>query len=307
MNIRSAFGNFIVGRITESEARNAGLSIKGSKVFVPREIAKEVKGYAESNNLLRKYGQVVRVTGDLSYPVITETLRVDVSSSEREKNAIEISSLGFDAVLLRPVEFDALVSVKKKLLKTSAISIPDLVIQELSKSYTRREIDYMYNGTNDEAINSGSLFNKAKVYSPVEVEPEKIILGLRDMLSSRVANRARWIVNKRALNYVEGLTLPSGKPMLTTIDREDSGVSYNLLGFPLDCTDDAIGANEKKAVFYFGDFHSFVIQEAMDGMEIQCGTEQFALFNEVGFHLYNLLDGKLVYSELEPTIYRLEI
>ncbi|HDR7962507.1 TPA: capsid protein [Bacillus wiedmannii] len=29
--------------------------------------------------------------------------------------------------------------------------------------------------------------------------------------------------------------------------------------------------------------------------------------NEVGFKLYNLLDGKLIYSEVEPTVYRLEI
>ncbi|PGD52862.1 capsid protein [Bacillus wiedmannii] len=29
--------------------------------------------------------------------------------------------------------------------------------------------------------------------------------------------------------------------------------------------------------------------------------------NELGFQLYNLLDGKLIYLEVEPTVYRLEI
>ncbi|CKG32883.1 capsid protein [Bacillus cereus] len=29
--------------------------------------------------------------------------------------------------------------------------------------------------------------------------------------------------------------------------------------------------------------------------------------NEIGLKLYNLLDGKLIYSELEPTVYRLEL
>ncbi|HDR5266630.1 MULTISPECIES: capsid protein [Bacillus] len=35
--------------------------------------------------------------------------------------------------------------------------------------------------------------------------------------------------------------------------------------------------------------------------------ERYALIKEVGFKLYNLLDGKLIYSEVEPTVYRLEI
>ncbi|MED1626525.1 hypothetical protein [Bacillus mycoides] len=35
--------------------------------------------------------------------------------------------------------------------------------------------------------------------------------------------------------------------------------------------------------------------------------EMYTNVNEVGLKLYNLLDGKLIYSEIEPTVYRLEI
>ncbi|WP_141540640.1 capsid protein [Bacillus cereus] len=35
--------------------------------------------------------------------------------------------------------------------------------------------------------------------------------------------------------------------------------------------------------------------------------ESSILVNEVGLKLYNLLDGKLIYSKVEPTVYRLEI
>ncbi|HDR5266631.1 hypothetical protein [Bacillus thuringiensis] len=38
----------------------------------------------------------------------------------------------------------------------------------------------------------------------------------------------------------------------------DGGVSYMLLGFPLDCTDVVKGSVDTAAVFYFGDFSSFV-------------------------------------------------
>ncbi|HFK1746062.1 TPA: phage major capsid protein [Bacillus cereus] len=80
-----------------------------------------------------------------------------------------------------------------------------------------------------------------------------------------------------------------------------------LLGFPLDCTDVVKGSVDTAAVFYFGDFSSFVIQENATGLEVEVMPERYALINEVGFKLYNLLDGKLIYSEVEPTVYRLEI
>ncbi|PGB63957.1 capsid protein [Bacillus toyonensis] len=35
--------------------------------------------------------------------------------------------------------------------------------------------------------------------------------------------------------------------------------------------------------------------------------EIYTNVNEVGLKLYNLLDGKLIYSEVEPTVYSLEI
>ncbi|MCR6864030.1 capsid protein [Bacillus thuringiensis serovar toumanoffi] len=35
--------------------------------------------------------------------------------------------------------------------------------------------------------------------------------------------------------------------------------------------------------------------------------EMYTNVNEVGLKLYNLLDEKLIYSEVEPTVYRLEI
>ncbi|MGH0601407.1 capsid protein [Bacillus mycoides] len=42
-------------------------------------------------------------------------------------------------------------------------------------------------------------------------------------------------------------------------------------------------------------------------MEIEIMKEMYTNVNEVGLKLYILLDGKLIYSEVEPTVYRLEI
>ncbi|PHD36545.1 phage major capsid protein [Bacillus toyonensis] len=306
--IRSAFTNYLLGNTSEMEIRTLGIDINNGKATIPKSIAEEIIGYVEQENLLRKYGKVVTVDGNFGYPVLTGDTKVEVgvNSTEREdENEIEVNNLGLTAELLEPVEFDSISRIKKRLLTLTPLSVSDLVIDVMKKEYLKKEMDYMFNGT--DTLNTGSLLNKAKVFTPTQTEPVAIIKELKNKPSTSVANKARWIVNKAALEYVEDLKLPNGDPALKTIDRVDGGVSYMLLGFPLDCTDVVKGSVDTAAVFYFGDFSSFVIQENSIGLEVAVLKERYSLKNEIGFQLYNLLDGKLIYSEVEPTVYRLEI
>ncbi|MEB9735594.1 phage major capsid protein [Bacillus cereus] len=306
--IRSAFTNFLLGTTSITEARSLGVDINNGKATIPKSVAEEIIGYVEQENLLRKYGKVVTVDGNLGYPVLTGDTKVEVGVDKKERddeNEIEVNHLGLTAELLEPVEFTSISTIKKKLLKMTPISVSDLVIDVMKKEYLKKEMDYMFNGT--DTFNPGSLLNKAKVFTPTQTEPVAIIKELKNKPSTSIANKARWIVNKAALEYVEDLKLPNGEPALKTIDRVDGGVSYMLLGFPLDCTDVVKGSVDTAALFYFGDFSSFVIQEKSTGLEVETMNETYSLRNEVGFKLYNLLDGKLIYSEVEPTVYRLEI
>jgi hypothetical protein len=306
--IRSAFTNYLLGNTSETEIRTLGINLNNGKATIPKSIAEEIIGYVEQENLLRKYGKVVTVDGNFGYPVLTGDTKVavGVNSTERDdENEIEVNNLGLTAELLEPVEFDSISRIKKRLLTLTPLSVSDLVIDVMKKEYLKKEMDYMFNGT--ATLNTGSLLNKAKVFTPTQTEPVAIIKELKNKPSTSVSNKARWIVNKAALEYVEDLKLPNGDPALKTIDRVDGGVSYMLLGFPLDCTDVVKGSVDTAAVFYFGDFSSFVIQENSIGLEVAVLKERYSLKNEIGFQLYNLLDGKLIYSEVEPTVYRLEI
>ncbi|QKH09321.1 phage major capsid protein [Bacillus cereus] len=308
--IRSAFTNYLLGNTSEMEVRTLGVDINNGKATIPKSIAEEIISYVEQENLLRKYGKVVTVDGNLGYPVLTGDTKIEVgvNSTERDdENEIEVNNLGLTAELLEPVEFDSISRIKKRLLTLTPLSVSDLVIDVMKKEYLKKEMDYMFNGTGATAFNEGSLLNKAKVFTPTQTEPVAIIKELKNKPATSIANKARWIVNKAALEYVEDLKLPNGDPALKTIDRVDGGVSYMLLGFPLDCTDVVKGSVDTAAVFYFGDFSSFVIQENSIGLEIAVLKERYSLKNEIGFQLYNLLDGKLIYSEVEPTVYRLEI
>ncbi|WP_117170586.1 phage major capsid protein [Paraliobacillus sediminis] len=307
IQVRSAFANYLVGNINEGEARSLGVNIKGGKALVPKTIADEIIGYVKQENILRKYGKVVKVDGNKGYPVLTGKTTVNINSSERETNEIEVNSIGLTAELLSPVEFDSISRIKKKLLKTSPVSVSDLVIEVIKQEYLEKEIDYMINGTSAKATNTGSLLNKAKVFTPTATEPVLIIKELKNTPTGRVMNKSRWILNKAALKHVEDLTLPNGEAALKTVDTVDGGAKYLLLGYSADLVETVKGSTDTTAVFYFGDLSSFTIQENAEGLEVETLYEKYANLNEIGFKLYNLLDGKLIYSDLEPTVYKLEI
>jgi len=105
----------------------------------------------------------------------------------------------------------------------------------------------------------------------------------------------------------ETITLPNGQAALKTLENSEAGVKYTFFGYPLHCVDAVKGTIEGSTVFYFGDMSSFVIQDNSTGLEIEISKEMYAHLNEVGYKLYNLLDGKLIYSDFEPTVYRYEI
>lgn len=77
--IRSAFAKFVVGQISESEARALGIEAGNGSVTVPEVIASEIITYAQEENLLRKYGTVVRTVGDVKYPVLVKKAEGNVN------------------------------------------------------------------------------------------------------------------------------------------------------------------------------------------------------------------------------------
>ncbi len=122
---------------------------------------------------------------------------------------------------------------------------------------------------------------------------------------TEVLKKSMWIINRAALTVLEGMTDTTGRPLLQP--DLTSGVGYKLLGHKVDFTDAADGTDSTKPVFYFGDFKAFHIQDVIGAMELQKLIEKYAGTNKVGFQIYNLLDGQLVYSPFEPAVYRYEV
>ncbi|MFI8710259.1 phage major capsid protein [Bacillus sp. NPDC077411] len=313
--IRSAFANFVVGKITEAEARSLGIEAGNGSVTIPEVIASEIITYAQEENLLRKYGTVVKTAGNVKYPVLVKKADANVRKKERGANdEIVETGIEFDEILLSPAEFDALATVTKKLLKMTGAPIEQIVIDELKKAYVRKETNYMFNGNDTGNENPGALAKKAVKYYESEVidinaagYSQKLyqqLVKLKGQPVTEVLKKSMWIVNRAALTVLEGMTDTTGKPLLY---EAPNGVGYKLLGHNLDFTDAANGNDPTKPVFYFGDIKAFHIQDVIGAMELQKLLEKFSGLNKVGFQIYNLLDGQLIYSPFEPAVYRYEI
>ncbi|UQX52290.1 phage major capsid protein [Cytobacillus pseudoceanisediminis] len=314
--IRSAFANFVAGKISEAEARSLGIETGNGSVTVPEVVASEVITYAQEENLLRKYGSVHKTKGNVKYPVLVKKADANVNKKERAAgNPIPETTIEFDEILLSPAEFDALATVTQKLLNMSGAPVETIVIDELKKAYVRKETNYMFNGDDVGNENPGALAKKAVAFyetTPVDITAagysQKLysqLVKFKGQPVTEVLKKSMWIVNRAALTILEDMTDTTGRPLLHQ-DATD-GVGYKLLGHKLDFTDAADGTDPTKPVFYFGDFKAFHIQDVIGGMQLQKLIETYASTNRVGFKIYNLLDGQLVYSPFEPAVYRYEV
>lgn len=314
---RKAFADFIVGNISEHEARALGIVTGNGSVTVPEVIASEVITYAQEENLLRKYGVVKRTAGDVKYPFLVKKATANVSKKERTTDVPE-TDIEFDEITLDPAEFDALATVTKKLLKMSGVPVEDIVVEELKKAYVRKEINYMFNGDDAGNENPGALAKKAVAFTPeVAVDltaadaGQKLYDALIEMKNtpvSEVMKKGRFIINRAALTAVEKMKTTDGFPLLRPFTQAEGGIGHTLVGYPVDWTDAADKKGEVDTpVIYFGDFSAFKIQEVIGALEIQKLVEKFSGKNQIGFQIYNLLDGQLVYSPFEPAVYRYEI
>lgn len=313
--IRSAFANFVVGNISEAEARSLGIEVGNGSVTVPEVIASEVITYAQEENLLRKYGSIHPTKGDVKFPVLVKKAKANVSKKERTTD-IDETGVEFDQILLDPAEFDALATVTKKLLKMSGVNVEEIVVEELKKAYVEKEINYMFRGDDASNENPGALQKKAVPYYETEAidvnaagYSQKLyqqLVKLKGQPVTSVLKKSMWIINRAALTILEGMTDTTGRPLL---HEAKDGVGYTLLGHKVDFTDAAnkTETDHTTPVFYFGDFSAFHIQDVVGSLEMQKLIEKFSGTNKVGFQIYNLLDGQLIYSPFEPAVYRYEV
>ncbi|PEX46115.1 phage major capsid protein [Bacillus thuringiensis] len=302
---RSAFANYIVGNIDETEARALGLVTGNGSVTIPDFLSKEIITYAQEENFLRRLGTGVKTKENIKYPVLVKKAEAQGHKTERTNNEIPETDIEFDEIELSPTEFDALATVTKKLLARTGLPIEQIVMDELKKAYVRKETQYMVNGDEANNINDGALAKKAVEFKTDEKNLYDALVKMKNTPVKEVRKKARWVLNTAALTKIETMKTDDGFPLLRPFNQAEGGIGYTLLGFPVEEEDAIDIAGEPDTpVFYFGDFSKFYIQDVIGSLEVQKLVELFSRTNRVGFRIWNLLDAQLIHSPFEVPVYK---
>ncbi|ANS51260.1 primosomal replication protein N [Bacillus thuringiensis] len=302
---RSAFANYIVGNIDETEARALGLVTGNGSVTIPDFLSKEIITYAQEENFLRRLGTGVKTKENIKYPVLVKKAEAQGHKNERSNNEMPETDIEFDEIELSPTEFDALATVTKKLLARTGLPIEQIVMEELKKAYVRKETQYMVNGDEANNINDGALAKKAVVFKTDEKNLYDALVKMKNTPVKEVRKKARWVLNTAALTKIETMKTDDGFPLLRPFHQAEGGIGYTLLGFPVE-EEDVIDMPDSPdtPVFYFGDFSKFYIQDVIGSLEVQKLVELFSRTNRVGFRIWNLLDAQLIHSPFEVPVYK---
>ncbi|EJB8834726.1 phage major capsid protein [Listeria monocytogenes] len=309
--IRSAFANFIVGNINETQARSLGIEVGNGSVTVPDFLAREVITYSQEENFLRRLGTSVSTNENVKYPILVKKATAQGHKKERTgSDLIPETDVEFDEIELEPTEFDALATVTKKLLKRTGLPVEKIVMDELKKAYTRKETQYMVHGDEVGNINTGALAKKAVTFTPDPAETRLYdkLVSLKNTPLKTVRKKSRWVINTAALSLIEKMKTDDGLPLLNPLTQAQDGCNYKLLGHLVEEEDEiTVEGKEDVPVFYFGDFSTFYVQDVNGSLELEVLRELFTNSNRVGFKLYSLLDAQLIYSPFEPSIFKFEV
>ena len=311
LNKRSAFLRYLSGRLNQSQARSLGIKFNNGKVLVPTELSKEIIGYAQEENPLRAAATNHKTKGLQGFPVQVKKADANIIEEERdESNLIPFTDLEFDDVFLDPKEFDAIIKVTKKLTHMSDFDIEAIVLDELKKAYLRKEAFWHFSAP----TNPGSLAKKAVkfVVKTGTTNNYLKLIQMKNALPTSMRAKARWMINRQAQTELESILDNNGNPILKDSGNED--FSHTLFTFPVIVTDYADDWNTttskydpSKPMIYFGDFSYFHIQDVLGTLEIEPLRELFTRENKIGFKIYHITDGQLIYGPFETPVYFLDI
>lgn len=306
---RSAFLRYLAGRITPNQARSLGVGFNNGKVLVPEELNKEIISYLQEENPLRKFATVHSTKGTQGFPVQVKQAEANTVTSERdENNLIPFTDIEFDDVYLNPIEFDAIIKVTKKLTHMSDFDIEAIVLEELKKAYLRKETFWYFSSPE----NKGALVKKAVTFTGKGDNNYLKVIQLKNALPTAMRSGARFMINRAAQTLLESMLDSNGNPILKDSGNDD--FDYKLFTYPVEVTDYTDKYDESKKQFdptvpviYFGNFSYFHIQDVIGSMEIEKLTELFSRENKIGFKIYHLNDGQLIYGPFETPVYNLDL
>lgn len=306
------------GIITENR------NVQSNTGLVNTRLYKELISTTQVQNPLRKLGTVVTSADDQLLLAINELSDATTFVGNGGSVPMEVNSFGGKAVKSSQVQIRVYQPFYRKLLAIwGNQGLSDMVVSALTNKVVKAEIDYMINGTVDESnkslvvfddanqvtSNPNSLFNSAFDFKPTGTDSNAKMLELLSAPNTDVLNRATFIINKEALELASTLKFESGEPLLKAVPTSNlSGAQYQIAGYPALVQGGMKTTAEGKALFFFGNFKAFYIQDDPSLISSEILTEVSGLTrNELALSVEEFTDGRLVQSDNDPQVFKMEV
>ncbi|WP_203649654.1 phage major capsid protein [Secundilactobacillus yichangensis] len=303
-----------------TETRN----VQSNTGLVNTRLYKELISTTQAQNSLRKLGTVITSADDQLLLAINQLSDATTFVGNNSSQPMEVNSFGGKAVKSSQVQIRVYQPFyRKMLINWGDKGLSDMVVSSLTNKIVKAEIDYMLNGVVDESnksllvfddanqvtSNPNSLFNSAFDFKPTGTDNNAKMLGLLSAPNTDVLNRATFIINKAALQLASTLKFDSGEPMLKAVPTSNlSGAQYQIAGYPALVQSGMKTAADDKALFYFGNFKAFYIQDDPSLISSEILTEASGLTrNEMALSVEEFTDGRLVQSDNDPQVFKMEV
>lgn len=291
---RIAFWNLMAGKpVSRAEARALGLVPDSAGGYtVPDEFVRQLIQKLEDENVMRRICYVREgVTGEGQIPV-----EVDIGEAQWIGEAEEYPELDveFGQVIVGAHKLGRITKVSEELMQDSFLAIEEYMANVFGRAFGRAEERAMVNG--DGSGKPLGVVRSAQVgvtVAAAAVTGDDLI-DLQHALRRPYRERASWLMEDSTLKAIRKLKDDQGQYIWQPGLRE--GEPDTLLGRPVYVSPYMPQMEAGAKSILFGDFSYYWILVRRERV-MQRLNELYAARGQVGFRMYQRIDGRLVLPE----------
>ncbi|WP_069649644.1 phage major capsid protein [Caloranaerobacter ferrireducens] len=290
---RNVFYKFIRGtEITPEEKRVLSVGTAASGGYtVPQSFQKKLIQKLEELNIMRKLANVIRTDSDTDIPIVVSH---GSAAWTAEGAAYNESDETFGQITIKAYKLTRIIKVTEELLNDSAFDLENYLVNEFARSIAKAEESAFINGDGTdkpEGVFVGADVGVTAASSSAITADE--IIDLYYALPRAYRDKAVWIMNDATAKAIRKLKDSNGDYLW---EKGFGSEPNTILGRPVYTSEFAptFGVNAK--VIAFGDMSYYTIADRQT-RSFQRLNELYAANGQVGFRVYERVDGKLTLSE----------
>ena len=280
--------------IEERAGQKEGISTAGG-YLVPDQFEATIIRLVETYGIARQECRLVPMVTD-TYDQPRSTGRATVTFTGEAADATE-TTLGFDRIRMAAQKLAALVKISSELNEDAAISVADLVVQEIALGFATKEDNCLFNGTGistyggmtgirtkmiDGDHNASRIEMTAGIDTFIEITDAFLVQAMGATLH-RPASNEKWYASKPGAHACFYRLLRAAGS--NTMGDLAGGVPQTYMGMPIRITQampTVLTAVDSIIALIYGDLNAGVTFGDRRGITIKVLMELYALSGQIG-------------------------